>query len=126
MAAGVTTVRLVIGQRVARRATERSQRPIERHHHRPHRPIPERDDDPKRLHASQAQNTTVPRPATLGPSPKSHCIHSPASVTHGRRATPVLGPPATLRHRAARRALRTQIAHRHQSLMADIGADPPA
>ena len=39
---------------------------------------------PKRDHDSQAQNSTVPTPATTGPSPKSYWNHIPGSGTQGR------------------------------------------
>jgi hypothetical protein len=38
----------------------------------------------KRDQASHAHHRFVRRPATRGPSPQSHCSHSPGSVTHGR------------------------------------------
>ena len=34
--------------------------------------------------ANQAQNSTVERPAMLGPSPQSHWAHMPGSGNHGR------------------------------------------
>ena len=116
---------LVVRQRIGRRPTEHPQRPVQRHHHRRRRLVPQRQHHPEpaprqpgaEQHRRPARDD---RPVTVVP------LHPQARLDDPRPcAATVLGTPAALRvgDRAARRALRTEIAHRDQPLMRDIGAD---
>ena len=119
---------LVVGQRIGRRAAKRPQRPIKRHHHRRHRPIPQREHDAKpRPGQPRAEQHGRPagdrRPVAVVP------LHPQPRLDRPRpEPATVLGPPRPLRRRdrPPRRALRAQIAHRKQPLMRDVRANPPA
>ena len=118
---------LVIGQRVRRRGPKRSQRPIERHHHRRHRLIPQRQHDPKaRPRQPRAEQHRRPA-ANLGPVAIVP-LHPQPRLRDPRPIPPPMPlPPAALglRDRPTRRSLRPQIAHRDQRRVRLIRTDLP-
>ena len=118
---------LVIGQRVGRRAAERAQRAVDRHHHRRHRPIAQRDHDPE-PRPRQPRTEQRRRPAADDRAVAIVPLHPQPGLGHPRPCPPpMLGtpPPLGVSDRPPGRALRTHVAHRDQPLMRLIRADLP-
>jgi hypothetical protein len=119
---------LVVGQRVGRRAAEQAQRPVQRHHHRRKRLVPQRQHDAKARPGKPGAEQQRPPPAHHG-AIAIVPLHPQTRLGHPRPCpAAVLAPeaPLGLGDRAPGGALRSQIAHRDQLLVRPVGTDPPA
>ncbi len=118
---------LVVGQHVGRRATERTQRPVQPDHHRRQRLVTQRHHNPEpRPRQPCAEQHRL---ATIDDRPVAVVeLHPQARLRRPRpRHPPVLAPPPTLRDRdpPPRRARRAEIAERDQLLVSLVRPDLP-